>query len=92
MTEREELHKLIDRLPEEELSRIRSVLEEACEPVPEGPGVLDRIDAMIEELTKDITDEEWASLPTDLSYNHDHYAYGTPKKPLPKEMRSKKKR
>ena len=92
MNDREELHKLIDKLPEEEVARIRKVLEEACEPGPEGPNVFDRIDAMIEDLTKDIPEEEWAKIPTDLSYNHDHYLYGAPKKKIPKELLKKKKK
>ncbi len=32
--------------------------------------------------TDDIPDEEWDKLPTDLASQHDHYIYGTPKRPL----------
>jgi Arc/MetJ-type ribon-helix-helix transcriptional regulator len=33
------------------------------------------------ELTADIPDEEFDRLPTDLAEQHDHYIYGTPKRP-----------
>jgi Arc/MetJ-type ribon-helix-helix transcriptional regulator len=35
----------------------------------------------IQELTADIPDQEWDKLPADLSEQHDHYIYGTPKRP-----------
>ena len=34
------------------------------------------------ELTADVPDEEWDKLPTDLAEQHDHYIYGTPKRPV----------
>jgi Arc/MetJ-type ribon-helix-helix transcriptional regulator len=34
-----------------------------------------------EEITAGIPDEEWAKLPTDGAEQHDHYIYGTPKRP-----------
>jgi Arc/MetJ-type ribon-helix-helix transcriptional regulator len=33
------------------------------------------------ELTADVPDEEFDKLPTDLAEQHDHYIYGTPKRP-----------
>jgi Arc/MetJ-type ribon-helix-helix transcriptional regulator len=33
------------------------------------------------EITASIPEEEWAKLPTDGSEQHDHYIYGTPKRP-----------
>lgn len=33
-----------------------------------------------QELAKDIPDEELEKIPTDASYNLDHYLYGAPKK------------
>jgi Arc/MetJ-type ribon-helix-helix transcriptional regulator len=35
------------------------------------------------EMTADVPDEEWDKLPTDLAEQHDHYIYGTPKRPTP---------
>ena len=34
------------------------------------------------ELTADVPDEEWDKLPSDLAEQHDHYIYGTPKRPV----------
>ena len=31
----------------------------------------------------DVPQEAWDELPNDLSYQHDHYIYGTPKRPEP---------
>jgi len=33
------------------------------------------------ERSAAIPDEEWDKLPTDLAEQHDHYLYGTPKRP-----------
>ena len=35
----------------------------------------------IQDITADVPDEEWEKLPTDLAEQHDHYIYGTPKRP-----------
>ncbi len=34
------------------------------------------------ELTADVPEEEWDKLPADLAEQHDHYIYGTPKRPV----------
>jgi hypothetical protein len=34
------------------------------------------------ELTADVPDEVWDKLPADLAEQHDHYIYGTPKRPV----------
>lgn len=36
----------------------------------------------IDELMAEVPDEEWEQVPTDGSYQHDHYLYGTPKREL----------
>ena len=36
---------------------------------------------VFEEITASIPEEEWAKLPTDGAEQHDHYIYGTPKRP-----------
>lgn len=33
------------------------------------------------EISASVPDEVWDALPTDLSEQHDHYIYGTPKRP-----------
>jgi Arc/MetJ-type ribon-helix-helix transcriptional regulator len=35
------------------------------------------------ELTVDVPAQEWDKLPSDLAEQHDHYIYGTPKRPSP---------
>jgi Arc/MetJ-type ribon-helix-helix transcriptional regulator len=34
-----------------------------------------------EEIAASIPDEEWSKLPVDGAEQHDHYIYGTPKRP-----------
>ena len=36
----------------------------------------------IQDMTADVPDEEWDKLPTDLAEQHDHYLYGTRKRPM----------
>ncbi len=48
---------------------------------PEAAQVHKPIWEEILELTADIPDEEFDKLPTDLAEQHDHYIYGTPKRP-----------
>ena len=38
------------------------------------------ISAIFEDLSNEISFEEWKELPTDGAENHDHYLYGAPKK------------
>ena len=37
------------------------------------------IEDILEDLAKEIPQEEWDKLPGDLNDNLDHYLYGTPK-------------
>jgi len=37
------------------------------------------IEDVLEELAKEIPQEEWDRLPSDLNENLDHYLYGVPK-------------
>lgn len=36
----------------------------------------------IDEAMAEVPEEEWEKVPTDGSYQHDHYLYGTPKREL----------
>lgn len=36
---------------------------------------------VFQELSASVPDEVWDAVPTDLSEQHDHYIYGTPKRP-----------
>lgn len=35
----------------------------------------------VQGFFKDVPEEDWAKLPTDLAEQHDHYIYGSPKRP-----------
>jgi excisionase family DNA binding protein len=35
---------------------------------------------ILDEVTRDVPDEEWDSVPHDGAVNHDHYLYGLPKR------------
>ena len=39
------------------------------------------ISAIFENLSDEIPLDEWKELPSDGAENHDHYLYGSPKKP-----------
>jgi Arc/MetJ-type ribon-helix-helix transcriptional regulator len=49
--------------------------------VPEAAGAHKPIWEVIEEITREIPDEEFLKLPVDGAEQHDHYLYGTPKRP-----------
>ncbi|MBW4582236.1 MAG: hypothetical protein KME42_21940 [Tildeniella nuda ZEHNDER 1965/U140] len=36
----------------------------------------------IDDIMANVPDEAWENMPTDGSYQHDHYLYGTPKREL----------
>ena len=38
---------------------------------------------VFQEISASIPDEEWANVPVDGAEQHDHYIYGTPKRPAP---------
>jgi Arc/MetJ-type ribon-helix-helix transcriptional regulator len=46
-----------------------------------GPAEREPIWEAIQEIAAEVPDEVWDALPTDLSEQHDHYIYGTPKRP-----------
>ena len=49
-------------------------------PESERPTDIKALLEMVEEITKDIPEEAWEKVPTDLSINLDHYLYGHRKK------------
>src|SRR3954466_6793977 len=60
-------------------------LEQAVPPYPEAseaaPKAHKTIWEEIEEITAGVPDEEFLKLPVDGAEQHDHYIYGTPKRP-----------
>ncbi len=37
--------------------------------------------SLVQDVFGDVPDDIWDKLPSDLAYQHDHYLYGTPRKP-----------
>jgi Arc/MetJ-type ribon-helix-helix transcriptional regulator len=61
------------------LERVK--LEQAQANQPAAPPTRKPIWEVAEELSKNIPPEEWDKLPVDGASQHDHYIYGTPKRP-----------
>jgi Arc/MetJ-type ribon-helix-helix transcriptional regulator len=60
--------------------------QEQCQAKPgvnqaEAASIQKPIWEVFQELSATVPDEVWDALPTDLSEQHDHYIYGTPKRP-----------
>ena len=85
MSTREELHHLIDSLPDGEVAEVKEIVQavrqqkRVAEAEAGGAGVRP-IEEIAAELAAKVPQEEWDRLPADLSDNLDHYLYGTPKK------------
>ena len=61
------------------IDRLWDSLNDHDVPVP--PSARERIWEKVEALTADIPEDEWDKLPADLAEQHNHYLYGTPKRP-----------
>lgn len=74
-----------DAVLEDALLRMRQQ-EQAGEPGAESgdAGAEKPLWEMIAEIARRVPDEEWAKIPSDASYQLDHYLYGAPKKPAPR--------
>jgi putative addiction module CopG family antidote len=70
----EESLRLLRERESDDVSEARPAVED--EPTRRKP-----IWEVFEEITKGIPEEEWAKLPIDGAEQHDHYIYGTPKRP-----------
>jgi Arc/MetJ-type ribon-helix-helix transcriptional regulator len=68
---------LLKKLGQEQSTNPPAISEVA--PGPPSKPIWERI----LERSAAIPDEEWDKLPTDLAEQHDHYLYGTPKRPTP---------
>ena len=67
---------LVQRLNQEQAQATPAAANPADADQPRKP-----IWERILERSAAIPDEEWDKLPTDLAEQHDHYLYGTPKRP-----------
>ena len=84
MTSRQELHNLIEVIPDAALEHAKELLSPLCAQPKKSPpgGAPPRrrpIERLAAELAARVPAEEWDSLPEDLTDNLDHYIYGTPK-------------
>lgn len=86
MSGKEELHRLVERLPADRVESARKALADLCaEPgvgskQPFSEEAVRPIEEILKELAAEIPPEEWDRLPADLTDNLDHYLYGTPKR------------
>jgi Arc/MetJ-type ribon-helix-helix transcriptional regulator len=74
----------VDAAMTEAASLLLQQLGQAQASPPAGGGTVEEHKPVWErilERTANIPDEEWDKLPTDLAEQHDHYLYGTPKRP-----------
>ena len=62
---------LVQRLNQEQAQATPAAASQGGKPIWE----------VFQELSATVPDEVWDALPTDLSQQHDHYIYGTPKRP-----------
>ncbi|MGA2703411.1 MAG: hypothetical protein ABSH35_20225 [Isosphaeraceae bacterium] len=67
---------LVQRLKQEQPQAEQPSASQA-EPAPKHKPIWEEF----AEIAATIPDEEWAKLPTDGAEQHDHYIYGTPKRP-----------
>ena len=73
MSIKEQIHQLVEELPESRLEEARKLLESLAD--ESSVSYADVIDGLLRNMPED----EYLKLPTDLSENLDHYAYGKPK-------------
>ena len=72
-----------DAVLEDALARMRQLEQEpGAESVDVG-GTEKPLWEVIAEIARRVPDEEWAKIPSDASYQLDHYLYGAPRKPTP---------
>ncbi len=81
------LAKALDRvhdLPEDEQDRVARLILDEVEAFGKENGEEESqhkpISEVIQEITKDVPDEVWETLPKDGAAEIDHYLYGTPKR------------
>lgn len=72
--------KTMQTLPPDRQQQVLEFVESLAgtQPEPTPKTIWEKID----ELMAQVPDKEWENVPTDGSYQHDHYLYGTPKREL----------
>ncbi len=67
---------LLERVKQEQAQAKQPAAKRSAEPPAHKP-----IWQVANELRKSVPPEEWAKVPVDGAAQHDHYIYGTPKRP-----------
>jgi hypothetical protein len=79
-----QLRHTIAALPPEQMRQLRDELDRKLSALANPPATAPThkpIWEVFQELSASVPDEVWDALPTDLAEQHDHYIYGTPKRP-----------
>lgn len=76
---RERYEKFLAALEDEEIARVLDFLKDLRK--EKKARKAKPISAIFEELSKEISIEEWDELPSDGAERHDHYLYGSSKNP-----------
>jgi uncharacterized protein (DUF1778 family) len=76
---REKYEKFLAVLEDEEIARVLDFMKDLHK--EKKAKKAKPISAIFEELSNRISLEEWDELPSDGAESHDHYLYGSPKKP-----------
>lgn len=61
-------------------ARRKAATKESLEELKKRVAAKSPLMAKIFEISDSVPIEDWRKLPRDLSYNHDHYLYGLPKR------------
>ena len=86
MSLKDELHQLVERLPESRRKKAKKLLQQLCQPQaslsaePATARPMRPIEEIAAEHAAKVPAEEWERLPEDLIEQLDHYIYGTPKR------------
>lgn len=73
------IHRQVLVLSEDEKQRVYDFMQNLRKEKKNGHAK--PISAIFENLSDEIPLDEWKELPSDGAENHDHYLYGSPKKP-----------
>ena len=80
MSVKERIYQLVDALPEEEVLHVLEDLERQHKQVETPKTGILALDAALVKMGETAPREDLEKIPTDLSEQHDHYIYGTPKR------------
>lgn len=80
MSVKERIYQLVDELPEDKVLHALEDLERQHKQAETKRSGILALDALLQETADLAPREELDCIPSDLSEQHDHYIYGTPKR------------